>query len=137
MVNVPHGPHVAVTLLRDKGAVEQGSVVVYRPSCSTAVWGAEYVTALDAIKSVCGCAVTCRPRAVYRPKAALSPELTASSAASVGKEAQSPHLDVALLKLHRYCWMLAATKVTSSHASPQEDRATNVEVASNGSPSWT
>ena len=54
MANVPHDPHVAVTSLRAGGAVEQGSVVVYQPSCSTAVWGAEYTTALDAIKPVCG-----------------------------------------------------------------------------------
>ena len=54
VVHVPHDPHVAITSLRDGGAVEQGSVVVYQPSCSTAVWGAKYTTALDAIKSVCG-----------------------------------------------------------------------------------
>ena len=39
MANVPHDPYVAVTSLRDGGAVEQGSVVVYQPSYSTAVWG--------------------------------------------------------------------------------------------------
>ena len=39
MSNVPHDPHVAVTLLRDGGAVEQGSVVVYQPSCSATVLG--------------------------------------------------------------------------------------------------
>ena len=50
MSNVPHDPHVAVTSLRDGSAVEQGSVVVYQPSCSATVWGAEYTTALDAIK---------------------------------------------------------------------------------------
>ena len=91
MANVPHDPHVAVTSLRDGGAVEQGSVVVYQPSNSGAVWGAEHTTALDAIKSICGCDVTRRPHAVYRPKAALSPELTASSAASLGSVVQSPH----------------------------------------------
>ena len=53
MSNVAHDPHVAVTSLCDGGAVEQGSMVVYQPSCFTAVWGAEYTTALDAIKSVC------------------------------------------------------------------------------------
>ena len=31
MSNMPHDPHVAVTSLRDGGAVEQGSVVVYQP----------------------------------------------------------------------------------------------------------
>ena len=46
MANVPHDPHVAVTSLRDGGAMEQGSVVVYQPSGSTAVWGAEFTTAL-------------------------------------------------------------------------------------------
>ena len=44
MSNVPHDPHVAVTSLRDDGEVEQGSVVVYQPSCSATVWGAEYTT---------------------------------------------------------------------------------------------
>ena len=39
MVNVTHDPHIAVTSLRHGGAVDQGSVVVYQPSCSTAVWG--------------------------------------------------------------------------------------------------
>ena len=53
IVNVPHDPHVAVTWLRDGGAVEQCSVVVYQPSRSTAVGGAEYTTVLDAIKFVC------------------------------------------------------------------------------------
>ena len=55
MSNVPYDLHVAVTSLRDGGAVEQGSVVVYQPSGSATVLGGEYTTALDAIKSVCGC----------------------------------------------------------------------------------
>ena len=137
IANVPHDPHVAVTSLRDGGAVERGCVVVYQPSCSTAVWGAEFTTALDAIKSVCGCDVAWRPHAVYRPKAVPSPELTASSAASLEKVVQSPHSDVAWLEPHKYCWVAAATKVTSSDTSPQEDGATNVAVASHGSPTWT
>ena len=29
--------------------------VVYQPHSSTTTWGAEYTTALDAIKSICGC----------------------------------------------------------------------------------
>ena len=95
MVNVPHDPHVAVTSLRDGGAVEQGSVVVYQPSRSTAVWGAEYTTAHDAIKSMCGCDVSWRPHAVYRPRAAISPELTASNAECLGKVVKGPHSDVA------------------------------------------
>ena len=33
--------------------------------------------------------------------------------------------------------MPAAAKVTSSDASPQEDGATNVAVASHGNPTWT
>ena len=103
MSNVPHDPHVAVTSLRDGGAVEQGSVVVYQPSCSTTVWGAEYTTALDAIKFVCGCDLAWRPHAVYQPKVVLSPELTASSAASLGKVTQSPHSDVAWPEPRRYC----------------------------------
>ena len=137
IVNVPHDPHVAVTSLRDGGAVEQGSVVVYQPSRSTAVWGAEYTTAFDAIKSVGGCDVSWRPHGVYRLTAALSPELTASNAESLGKVVQSPHSDVSWLEPHRYCWVPAATKVTSSDASPREDGATNVAVASYSSPTWT
>ena len=134
MSNVPHDPHVAVTSLRDGGAVEQGSVVVYQPSCSSTVWGAEYTTALDAIKSGCGCDLAWRPHAVYRPKVVLSPELTASSAASLGRVVQSPHSDVAWLEPHRYCWVPVATKVTSSDASPQGDDATNVALIATESP---
>ena len=137
MSNVPHDPHVAVTLLRDGGAVEQGSVVVYQPSCSATVWGVEYTTALDAIKSVCGCDLAWRPDAVYQPKVVRSPELTASSAASLGRVVQSPHSDVAWLEPHRYCWVPVATKVKSSDASPQGDDTTNVAVASHGIPMWT
>ena len=111
--------------------------MVYQPSHSTAVWGAEYTTALDVVKSVCRCNVSWRPHAVYRPKAALSPELITSNAESLGKVVQSPHSDVAWLEPHRYCWVPAATKVTSSDASPQEDGGTNVAVASHGSPTWT
>ena len=110
MSNVPHDPHVAVTSLRDGGAVERGSVVVYQPSCSATVWGAEYTTALDAIKSVCGCDLARRPHAVYRPKVVLSPELTASSAASLGRVVQSPHSDVAWLEPHR--WRLKSRRLT-------------------------
>ena len=137
MSNVPHDPHIAVTSLRGGGAVEQGSVVVYQPSCSATVWGAEYTTALDAIKSVCGCDLAWRPHAVYRPRVVLSPELTASGAASLGKVVQRPHSDVAWLEPLRYCWVPVATKVTSSDASPQGDDATNVAVASHGIPTWT
>ena len=90
MSNVPHDPHVAVTSLRDGGAVERGSVVVYQPSCSTTVWGAEYTTALDAIKSVCGCDLAWRLHAVYKPKEVLSPEFTASSATPWEKLRRAP-----------------------------------------------
>ena len=137
MSNVRHDPHAAITSLRDGGAVEQDSVLVDHPSCSTTVWGAEYTRALDAIKSVCGCDVAWRPHAVYQPKVVLSPELTASSAASLGKVAQSPHSDVPWLEPRGYCWVPVATKVTSSDASPQGDEATNVAVASHGSRTWT
>ena len=137
MSNVPHDPHVAITSFRDGGAVEQGSLVVYQPSCSTTVWGAEYTTALDAIKSVSGCDLAWRPHALYQPKVVLSPELTASSAASLGKVTQSLHSDVAWLEPRRYCRVPVATKVTSSDASPHGDEATNVAVASHGSPTWT
>ena len=91
MSNVPHDSQVAVRSLRDGGAVEQGSLVVYQPSGSTTVWGAEYTTALDAIKSVCGCDLAWRAHAVFQPKVVLSPEVTAFSAASLGKVTQSPH----------------------------------------------
>ena len=74
---------------------------------------------------------------MYRPRVVLSPELTGSSAASLGKVLQSPHSDVAWLEPHRYCWVPPATKDTSSDASPQGDDATNVAVASHGIPTWT
>ena len=74
---------------------------------------------------------------MYRPKVVLSPELTASSAASLGRVVQSPHSDVAWLEPHRYCWVPVATKVTSSYASPHGGDATNVAVASHGIPTWT
>ena len=70
---VPHDPLVAVTSLREGGAVEQGTLVVYHPLRATAVWGAEYTTALDTIKSICGCDVHWRPHGVYCPKAVLCP----------------------------------------------------------------
>ena len=54
---VPHDPHVAVTSLREGGAVQQGTVVVYQPLISTTVWGAEQSIALVAIESNCGCEV--------------------------------------------------------------------------------
>ena len=126
----------AVASLRDGGAVEQGTVVVYRPPRSATVWGAEYTTALDAIKSICVCDVHWRPHAEYRPKAVLSLELTAFNAESLG-EGRSPHSDVAWLEPHRYCLVSAAAKVTSSHASRQKDWATTVVVGSHGSPTRT
>ena len=43
-------------------------MVVYEPLGSTAVWGAEYTTALDAIKSIGGCDVHWRPNGVYGRK---------------------------------------------------------------------
>ena len=133
---VPHDPHVAVTSLHEGGAVEQGTVLVYEPHRSTTVWGAEYTTALDAIKSVCGCGVQWRPHGVHQPKAVLSPELTASNAVLLGRGVVIPHLDVAWVEPHGYCWVPVAAKVTSSVASPQEDKVTNVAVASNGNPTW-
>ena len=74
---------------------------------------------------------------MYRQYVILSLELTASSAASLGKVTQSPHSDVAWLEPHRYCWVPAATKVTPFDASPQGEAATNVALASHGSPTWT
>ena len=84
-------PHVAVTSLREGEAVERGTVVVYQPLRSKAVWGAEYTTALDAIKSICGCNVHWGPHGVYWPKAIFSPGLTASNAASLGRVAMRPN----------------------------------------------
>ena len=72
-----------------------------------------------------------------QPKVVLSPELTASSAASLGNVTHSHNSDVAWLEPRRYCWVPVATRVTSSDASPQGDEATNVAVASRGSPTWT
>ena len=134
---VPHDPHVVVTSLREAGAVEQGTVVVYQPHSSTTVWGAEYTTGLDAIKSICGCHVHWRPHGVHQPKGVLCPEVTASNATLLERVLVSPHSDVAWLEPHRYCWVPVAAKVTSSNASPQEDGVTNVAVASHGSPTWT
>ena len=92
---VPHDPHIAVTSLREGGVVDQGTEVVYQPHRSTTVWGAEYTTALDTIKSICGCDLHLRPHGVHQPKAVLSPELTASNAALLGRVVVSPHSDVA------------------------------------------
>ena len=135
--NVPHDPHIVVTLLREGGAVEQGTVVVYQPHRSMTVWGAEYTTALDAIGSICGCGIHRGPHGVHQPNVVLSPELTASSATLLGRVVVSPHSDVVWLEPHRYCWVPVAAKVTSSDASPQEEGVTNVAVASHGSPTWT
>ena len=134
---VPHDPHVVVTSLREGGAVVQGTVVVYQPHRSTTVWGAEYTTVLDAIKSICGCNVYWRPHGVHQPNVVLSAELTASNAALLGRVVVSPHSDVAWMERQRYCWVPVAAKVTSSDASPQEDGVTNVAMASHGSSTWT
>ena len=67
----------------------------------------------------------------------LVPETHGLQRASLGKVMQSPHSDVAWLEPRRYCWVPIATKVTSSDASPQGDEATNVPVASYGSPRCT
>ena len=103
-------------------------MVVYQPLRSTAVWGAEYTTTLDAIKSICECDVYWPPHGVYRPKADLSSEVRASNAALVGSVVMSPHSDVAWLEPHMYCWVPVAAK---------EDGVTNVAVVSHGSPTWT
>ena len=115
---VPHDPHVVVTSLREGGAVEQRTVVVYHALSSTTVWGAQYTTAVDAIKSICGCDVHWRPHGMHRSKAILCPELMASTAALLGRVIVSPHSDVAWLEPQRYCCVLVAAKVTSSNASP-------------------
>ena len=133
---VPDEWHVAVVSLRKGGAVEQGTVVVYQPLSSTAVWAAEYTTALDTIKSICGCDVHWWPHGVYRAKAVLSPVLTASNVALLGRVVVRPHSDVAWLEPHRYRCVQVAVKVPSFDASPQEDEVTNVAVASHGIPTW-
>ena len=107
---VPHDPHVAVTSLREGGAAEQGTIVVFRPHRSMTVWGAEYTTVPDAIKSVCGCNVHWRPHGVHWPNVVVSPELTASNAALLGRVVVSPHSDVAWLEPHRYCWVPVAAR---------------------------
>ena len=111
--------------------------MVYQPTRSTAVWGAEYTTALDAIKSICGCNVSWRPHAVYPPKVVLSPELTACNATLLGRVVRNPQSDVAWLEPNRFCWVPAAPKVMSCDASSEEDGGTNVAVASHGYPTWT
>ena len=74
---------------------------------------------------------------MYWPKAVLSPEVTAFNVESLGRVVRSPRSDVAWLEPHRYCWVPAAAKVTSSDASPPEDRATNVAAAGHVVPTWT
>ena len=135
--NVPHDPHVAVTSLhrcKKSGAGEQGKVLVYQPHGSMTVWGAEVATALEAIRSICGCRVHLRPHGVHRPNDVRSPWLTASNAALLGRVVVSPHSDVAWLEPHRYCRVPEAAKVTSSDASPQEHGVSHVAVASHGTP---
>ena len=78
-----------------------------------------------------------RPHGVHRPEAILSPESTASNAALLATVVVTPHSDVAWLEPHRYYCVVVAAKVTSFDASPQEERVTNVAVASHGSPTWT
>ena len=114
--------------------MEHGPLVVYQPLGSTTVWGAEYTTALDAMKCICGCDVHWRRHGVHWPGAVLSPELAASNVALLGRVVVSPHSDVAWLEPHRCCLVSVAAKVTSSDASPQEDQVTNVAVGSHGSP---
>ena len=131
--NVPHDPHVAVTSLREGGAVEQGKVVVYQWHGSMTVWGAEYTPALEAIGSICGCSVHWRPQGVHRPNVVHSPQLTASNAALLRRTVVSAHPDVAWLEPLMYYWVPVAAKVMSSDASPQEDGV----VASHGSSTRT
>ena len=137
LVNLLHDPHVAVTSLRERGVVEQGTMVVYQPHGSMAVWGAEFATALEVIGSMCGCEIPWLPHGVHRPNGILSPELAASNAALLGRVVVSPHSDVAWPEPHGYCGMPMAARVTSSHASPQEEGFTNMAVAGHGSPTWT
>ena len=80
-------------------------MVEYQPHGSTTVWGAEYTTALDAIKSICGCDVHWRPHGVHQPTIVLSPELTASNAAFLGRVVVSPHSYFAWAEPHGYCWV--------------------------------
>ena len=77
-------------------------MLVYQPLRSTAVWGAEYTKALDTTKSICGCDIHWPPHGLYLQNAVLSPEPTASNAASLGRVAMSPHSDVAWLEPHMY-----------------------------------
>ena len=69
--------------------MEQGSVVVYQPSYSTAVWGAEYTTALDVITSVCGCdATSCG----VLPKGCLVPGAHSLQCGILGEGSAEPPL---------------------------------------------
>ena len=86
--------------------MERGVFVVYKPHGSVAVWGVEFVIALEAIGSICGCDVHWQPHAVHQPGDALILELIAATAPALGKVVVSPHLDVARLEPHKYCWAL-------------------------------
>ena len=101
---VPYDAHVAVTSLRESGAVEQGTVVVYQLHRYMTVWGPEYTTALDAIRSIWGCGLQRQPHGIHRPNVVLSPELTASNAALLGRVVVNPHSDVAWLEPARCLW---------------------------------
>ena len=118
LVNVPHDLHVAVTSMRERGAVEQGTVVVYKPHGLMTAWEAQFATALGAINSKCGCEVHWWPQGVHRPNDLRSPELTASSATLLERVVASPHSDVAWLGPQRYCWVPVAARDSSPHASP-------------------
>ena len=80
--------------------MEQGTVVVYQAHGSVAVWGAEFVTALEAIGSIRR-QVQWWPHDVHRPRDALFPEPTAANAAALGRVVVSAHSDVAWLDPRR------------------------------------
>ena len=136
LVNVPHHPHVAVTSLREGGVVERGTIVVYKPHGSAAVWGAKFATVLEAIRSICECDVHWRPHDVHRPRDALFLGLIAANVAALWKVVVGAHTDVAWLEPHKYCWVPVAASVTSFDASPNKEGVTNVAAAGHGRPTW-
>ena len=101
--HVPHDPHVAVTSQSHGGSVEWGTVVLYQPMQSMAVWGVEYTTALNGIVAIRTMEAHSRPQDAFRPEVRLRPELSLATASMVGTVATSPHWGVAWLEPHTYC----------------------------------
>ena len=65
--------------------------MVYQPHTLTAVWGAEFALALEAIGAICGCEIHWRLHGVHRPNEILSQKVKASNAALLVTVVVSPH----------------------------------------------